>query len=132
MVAAMDFEKEIKTAVRATIMEEINGLSIRAVIRERILEAGFTKEEIRKMILETVDSYFRSAMGGDVATRIKNNFDDKVEQFAKEEIKRITGAYAWHGSDKVKEAIVRQIEAEIKHGFEITVSIKSKEDANNG
>ena len=64
----MNFEQEIRTLARRAIMEEINNLGIKALLREQIVDAGFTHDEIRAMIREAIDSFCRSALNtNDVA-----------------------------------------------------------------
>lgn len=56
----MTVEQEISKLVRERLMEEINGLGIRAAIREQIEESGITKGKVAELVEQTVDSYVRS------------------------------------------------------------------------
>lgn len=120
----MDIEKEIRTMVRGAVMEEINALSINAVLREKIVEAGFTHEDIKNMIREMADSYFRSAMNGSVEGRIKEIFDAKIEETVKAEIKKVINSFSgWSGSDKIKDALTRELSSEVQKGFDVSVTV---------
>ena len=85
----MDLQQEINTMVRRAIMEEINNLAIRATIREKIEAAGISDNDIKTMVKETVDSYIRSAMNGNVKGQIENIFKQKVTETVEAEIKAV-------------------------------------------
>ena len=57
----MNFEEEARKMVRRAIMEEVNGLCIRAAIRQEIEASGITKGKVNEMVKDAVDSYVRSA-----------------------------------------------------------------------
>lgn len=123
----MDLQKEINRMVRQAIMEEINNLAIRATIREKIESAGVTGEEIREMIRETADSYFRSAMDGHVKDKIRSIFDQKVNEAVSREIKAVTGSMrGWSGSDVIRKALDEEVARAIRAGFDVAVSVKPK------
>ena len=84
----MNLQQEINHMVRQAIMEEINNLAIRATIREKIEAAGVSREDIREMVRETADSYFRSAMDGNVEGKIQDIFDQKVSETVDREIRK--------------------------------------------
>ncbi len=126
----MDFEKEIKSLVRQSVMEEINNLGVRAAIKERIRETGITDDELRKMVAETVDSHFRSALGENeeqINARIARMFEEKIEEIAKKEVgKIINGFNSWRGSEKVADMLTASMRALIAKNFEISVAITQK------
>jgi len=125
----MDFEQEIRTLARRAIMEEINNLGIKALLREQIVEAGFTHEEIRNMINETIDSYCRSALGrNNISDWAKVQFEKYVNQAARQEVDKITGRLSsWRGSDEVEKGLVEAVRKETFKGYDIKVSISQKE-----
>ncbi len=124
----MDLQQEINRMVRQAIMEEINGLAVRATIREKIEAAGVTGEDIRAMIRETADSYFRSAMDGHVEEKIRDIFSQKVGETVDREIKAVTGSLrGWSGGNEVRNALNEEAARAIRNGFNISVSIEPKD-----
>lgn len=123
----MDLQQEISRMVRRAVMEEINGLAIRATIREKIEAAGVTDGDIREMVRETADSYFRSAMDGHVEDKIRSIFEQKVSETVSREIKAVTGSMrGWSGSDEIRKALNEEAARAIQAGFDVSVSVKPK------
>lgn len=123
----MDLQQEISRMVRQVVMEEINGLAIRATIREKIEAAGVTDGDIREMVRETADSYFRSAMGGHVEDKIRSIFEQKVSETVSREIKTVTGSMrGWSGSEEIRKALNEEAARAIRAGFDVAVSVKPK------
>lgn len=123
----MDLQQEIRRMVRQAVMEEINGLAIRATIREKIEAAGVTDGDIREMFQETADSYFRSAMDGHVEEKIRSIFDQKVSETVAKEIRAVTGSLrGWGGSDEIRKALNMEVAMAIRNGFDVSVAIKPK------
>ena len=123
----MDLQQEISRMVRQAVMEEINGLAIRATIREKIEAAGVTDGDIREMVRETADSYFRSAMDGHVEDKIRSIFEQKVSETVAREIKAVTGSMrGWSGSDEIRKALNEEAARAIRSGFDVSVSVKPK------
>ena len=109
-------------------MEEINNLAVRATIREKIEAAGISDNDIKTMVRETVDSYIRSAMNGNVKGQIENIFKQKVTETVEAEIKAVVGrTRTWSGSDEVRKALNEEIARATSNGFEVSVQIKPKE-----
>lgn len=124
----MDFEAEIRNAVRRAIMEEINGLALRATLREKIEAAGVTDEDIKSMMKETADSYFRSAMNGNVEAQIQEYFEREVKETVKKEIKDVIGPYGGlFGRESVRKALDEAVAQEIRKGFDVSVTINQKQ-----
>ena len=122
----MTLEKEINRAVRRAIMEEVNGLGIRAAIREQIEETGVTHGDIKEMIAGIADSYFRSAMNGNVEEKIRQIFEEKIKEVVDKEIKKVIGCFNWNGSDEVRRAINNEIAKEVRSGFDVSVTVSQK------
>lgn len=126
----MDLQKEINRMVRRAIMEEINNLAIRATIREKIEASGITHDDIRNLVKNTVDSYMRSAMDGNVAEKIKQSFDKKVSEAVETQIKKVVGSiWGWEGQDKIKKALQKEIDRQVSKGFDLEIKIAPKENA---
>lgn len=124
----MDLQEEIRKSVRQAVMEEINGLAIRATIREKIEASGITHKEIREIIRETADSYFRSAMDGNVEEKIQKIFEKKVSETIDREIDKVIGSITFSGRDKIRSALNEAAAQKIRNRFDISVSIKEKDN----
>lgn len=125
----MNFEQEIRTLARRAIMEEINNLGIKALLREQIVDAGFTHDEIRAMIREAIDSFCRSALNtNDVAGYVKSAIDGRVNKAADKEIERIIGRYSsFTGNKAVEDALIAAMRQRTQAGYDISVTIKPKD-----
>lgn len=124
----MNFEQEIRTLARRAIMEEINNLGIKALLREQIVDAGFTHDEIRAMIREAIDSFCRSALNtNDVAGYVRGAIDNRVNQAADREITKIIGKYSsWSGNKAVEDALVAAMRQQTQAGYSVSVTITPK------
>lgn len=124
----MNFEQEIRTLARRAIMEEINNLGIKALLREQIVDAGFTHDEIRTMIREAIDSFCRSALNtGDVEGYVRNAINNRVNQVADKEIEKIIGRYSgWSGSKAVEDALMSAMRQRTQAGYDVSVTITPK------
>lgn len=124
----MNFEQEISTLARRAIMEEINNLGIKALLREQIVEAGFSHDEIRTMIREAIDSFCRSAMNtNDVTGYVRTAIESRVNQAADKEITKIIGRYSsWSGNKAVEDALVAAMRRQTQEGYDISVTVTPK------
>lgn len=124
----MNFEQEIRTLARRAIMEEINNLGIKALLREQIVDAGFTHDEIRAMIREAIDSFCRSALNtNDVAGYVRAAIDNRVNQAADKEITKVIGRYStFSGSKAVEDALLAAMRRETQAGYNVSVTITPK------
>lgn len=125
----MNFEQEIRTLARRAIMEEINNLGIKALLREQIVDAGFTHDEIRAMIREAIDSFCRSALNtNDVAGFVRGAIENRVNQAADREITKIIGKYSsWSGNKAVEDALVAAMRQQTQARYSVSVTITPKE-----
>lgn len=124
----MNFEQEIRTLARRAIMEEINNLGIKALLREQIVDAGFSHDEIRSMIREAIDSFCRSALNtNDVAGYVRAAIDNRVNQTADKEINKIIGRYSsFSGNKAVEDALLRAMLRKTQAGYDVSVTITPK------
>ena len=124
----MNFEQEIRTLARRAIMEEINNLGIKALLREQIVDAGFSHDEIRSMIREAIDSFCRSALNtNDVAGYVRAAIDNRVNQTADKEINKILGRYSsFSGNKAVEDALLHAILRKTQAGYDVSVTITPK------
>lgn len=125
----MNFEQEIRTLARRAIMEEINNLGIKALLREQIVDAGFTHDEIRAMIREAIDSFCRSALNtNDVAGFVRGTIENRVNQAADREIAKIISKYSsWSGNKAIEDALVAAMRQQTQAGYSVSVTITPKE-----
>ena len=121
----MNFEQEIRTLARRAIMEEINNLGIKALLREQIVDAGFTHDEIRSMIREAIDSFCRSALNtNDVEGYVRAAVDNRVNQAADKEINKIIGRYSsFSGNKAVEDALLHAMLRKTQAGYDVSVTI---------
>lgn len=122
----MNLQQEINKAVRQAIMEEVNALGMRAAIREQIEATGVSHGDIKKMIAGIADSYFRSAMNGNVEEKIRQIFEEKIKEVVDKEIKSVIGHISWNGSEEVRRAINNEIAKEVRSGFDVSVTVSQK------
>ena len=124
----MNFEQEIRTLARRAIMEEINNLGIKALLREQIVDAGFSHDEIRSMIREAIDSFCRSALNtNDVAGYVRTAIDNRVNQTADKEINKILGRYSsFSGNKAVEDALLHAMLRKTQAGYDVSVTITPK------
>lgn len=124
----MNFEQEIRTIARRAIMEEVNNLGIKALLREQIVDAGFTHDEIRSMIREAIDSFCRSALNtNDVEGYVRAAVDNRVNQVADKEINKIIGRYSsFSGNKAVEDALLHAMLRKTQAGYDVSVTITPK------
>lgn len=124
----MNFEQEIRTLARRAIMEEINNLGIKALLREQIVDAGFTHDKISAMIREAIDSFCRSALNtNDVSGYVRAAIDNRVNQAADKEITKVLGRYStFSGSKAVEDALLAAMRRQTQDGYNVSVQITPK------
>lgn len=127
----MNFQQEINKAVRQAIREEVNSIGMRAAIREQIEATGVSHGDIKEMITSVADSYFRSAMNGNVEEKIRQIFEEKVKEVVDKEITKVIGNFHWNGSEAVRSAINNEIAKEVRNGFDVSVTVSKKGGADN-
>lgn len=123
----MDIEKEIKTMLRRNIMQEINGLGIRAAIREEIEASGINKGKIKTLVVKAIDSYVRSA---DVVSLVEKRVDYLVKNTVEETVKKYIngGAYSYNKpKELLEEQIKKQLFKEWWENYSLSVNVKRKE-----
>ena len=126
----MNFEQEVRTLARRCIMEEINNLGIKALLREQIVEAGFTHDQIRAMVRDTIDSFCRSALNaGDIEGYVREVVNGRAARAADKEIQKIIGRYnGFSGSKAVEDTIVNAIQRQTRDKYVVTVSVQPRSE----
>jgi len=129
----LNIKEEVRSIVRSVVLEEINNLGLKAVIKEEILGAGMTREVITRMVTETVDSHFRSAMNapnGDVDAKIWAEMDRKITYLVDSKVDKILGSpfynYRLDVQEKLQEATAKELDRLLKEKYMISLEIKPK------
>ena len=121
-------EEQIHKLVQQAIMEEINNLGIRATLRQQIVDAGFTKDDIRSMIQDAIDSFCRSALNtNDVEGYVRAAIEKRTNDAADTQINKLINQYtSFSGNNAIEDALLSSIRRAIQDGFDVSVSIKPK------
>lgn len=121
-------EEQIHQLVRQAVMEEINNLGIRATLRQQIADAGFTKDDIRSMIQDAIDSFCRSALNtNDVEGYVRAAIEKRTNDAADKQINKLINQYSsFSGNKAIEDALLSSIRRAIQDGFDVSVSIKPK------
>lgn len=121
-------EEQIHQLVRQAMMEEINNLGIRATLRQQIADAGFTKDDIRSMIQDAIDSFCRSALNtNDVEGYVRAAIEKRTNDAADKQINKLINQYSsFSGNKAIEDALLSSIRRAIQDGFDVSVSIKPK------
>lgn len=121
-------EEQIHQLVRQAMMEEINNLGIRATLRQQIVDAGFTKDNIRSMVQDAIDSFCRSALNtNDVEGYVRAAIEKRTNDAADKQINKLINQYSsFSGNKAIEDALLSSIRRAIQDGFDVSVSIKPK------
>lgn len=121
-------EEQIHQLVRQAMMEEINNLGIRATLRQQIVDAGFTKDNIRSMVQDAIDSFCRSALNtSDVEGYVRAAIEKRTNDAADKQINKLINQYSsFSGNKAIEDALLSSIRRAIQDGFDVSVSIKPK------
>ena len=91
MDSIVDFRALAKQEVRSAIMEEVNNLGIKSVVKEKIKTVGeLDKDGIRAIVHEVVDSYVRSI---DVENLITKIVDNRVSSIVDRKVSAVVERY---------------------------------------
>jgi hypothetical protein len=121
-------EEQIHQLVRQAVMEEINNLGIRATLRQQIVDAGFTNDDIRSMVQNAIDSFCRSALNtNDVEGYVRAAIEKRTNDAADKQINKLINQYSsFSGNKAIEDALLSSIRRAIQDGFDVSVSIKPK------
>ena len=120
----IDIESEVKKLVRKNIMQEINGLGLRAAIRQEIEASGITKENVKELVKQSVDSYVRSA---NVAELTENYINKLIAEMVKKEINKYIEVSCF-GANAPRETLRDAIKQELFRQFRENYSLSVKVD----
>lgn len=121
-------EEQIRSLVRQAVMEEINNLGIRATVRQQIVDAGFTKDDIKSMIQDAIDSFCRSALNtNDVEGYVRAAIEKRTNDAADKQIEKYINKYSsFSGNKAIEDALLASIRRSIQNGFDVSVAINPK------
>ena len=124
-------EEKIHKLVQQAMMEEINNLGIKATLRQQIVDAGFTKDDIRSMVQDAIDSFCRSALNtNDVEGYVRAAIEKRTNDAADTQINKLISQYSsFSGNKAIEDALLSSIRRAIQDGFDVSVSIKPKENS---
>lgn len=115
----------IKDNVGKEVMQAINDLGIKSVMREKVVEADISKDDVRKMIAECVDSYVRSV---DINAIIRNHVDRLVKDEVKKNIKEMfdLGSWDYKANSVLRSAMEKQVVNAFFDNFQFSVNVSRK------
>lgn len=123
----MDIEKEIKVLLRKNIMQEINGLGIRAAIREEIEASGITKGKVNDLVKQAIDSYVRSA---DIVALVNKYVDKLIQNTVKDTVNKYIngGSYTYFNKPKelLEETIKKELFKQWYNNYSLSVKVEEK------
>lgn len=129
----INIEKEVRAIVQRVAMEEIENLGVRAAVKERLLEAGLTDEALTKMVSETVDSHFRSAMnvvGGDVYAKIEAKMNKIITDMVGDKMQKALGdpfsCYRVNFDKIIKDSVTKEVERRLREDYDVSLSVAKK------
>lgn len=120
----MELEQEIKKLVRERVMEEINGLGVRAAIREEIEASGVTKDSITELVKSTVDSYVRST---DIVALTDRLINELIRKTVKNTVLKYVSGYFGNPTSELEKIIKNELYTEWKNNYSASVTIIKKE-----
>ena len=86
-----EYSIDIKKLVKSAIMEEVNNLSVRAAVKDKLEEvSGLSKEDVRKLIMDVADSYIRSL---DIQAMVDNAISNTIKQEINNAVKKALDEY---------------------------------------
>lgn len=123
---------DIATMVQSIIMEEVNNLGVRAVVRKKIEEVGeLNKDEIRQLVKETVDSYVRSA---EIDKLIHDVVDTTVSSIVSRRVEAVVEKYlsgtfsCYEPSRQLQELILNDLKQQFYSKHKLKVVDTMRED----
>lgn len=120
------FDAMIKQQTEQAVMQAINDLGIRAIMREKVVEAGISKEDIREMIKESIDSYVRSVnISAIVSETVNKLIGNEIRREVKEQF--CTGSYDYRPNSATRKAIEDEVTRALHENFRFKFSIEPKE-----
>lgn len=121
----MEIDKVVKDAVEKEVMQAINDLGIKSVMRERVIESDVTKDDIRQMIKDTVDSYVRST---DIKSIVSREVERLVKESIKKEIKEMFDlrTFDYKANSILRQEMGKQVVNAFFDNFQFSVNVKRK------
>lgn len=120
------FDAMIKQQTEHAVMQAINDLGIRAIMREKVMEAGISKDDIRQMIKDAIDSYVRSVNITSIVAETVNNI---IKKAVREEVKEqfSTGSYTYRPNSVTQKVIEEEVKKALYSNFSFNFSIERRQ-----
>lgn len=121
------FDAMIKQQTEQAVMQAINDLGIRAIMREKVMEAGINKDDIRQMIKDAIDSYVRSV---NITAIVAETVNDIIKRAVRDEVKEqfSTGSYTYRPNSVTQKVIEEEVKKALYNDFSFNFSIERKQD----
>lgn len=121
----MEIDRLVKDAVEKEVMQAINDLGIKSVMREKVVESGVTKGDIRQMIKDVVDSYVRSV---DIKSIVRKEVERLVKESVKKEIKEMFDlrTFDYKANSILMEEMGKQVVNAFFDNFQFSVNVERK------
>lgn len=121
----MEIDRLVKDAVEKEVMQAINDLGIKSVMREKVVESDVTKDDVRKMIKDAVDSYVRSV---DIKSIVRKEVERLVKESVKEEIKEMFDlrTFDYKANSILREEMGKQVVNAFFENFQFSVNVERK------
>ena len=121
----MEIDRLVKDAVEKEVIQAINDLGIKSVMREKVVESGVTKGDIRQMIKDVVDSYVRSA---DIKSIVRKEVERLVKESVKKEIKEMFDlrTFDYKANSILREEMGKQVVNAFFDNFQFSVNVERK------
>lgn len=121
----MEIDSIIKDSVEKEVMQAINDLGIKSVMREKVVESGITKDDTKQMIKDAVDSYVRSA---DIKGIVRKEIERLVKNTVEKEIKEMFDlrTFDYKANSILREEMGKQVVNAFFDNFQFSVNVERK------
>ena len=121
----MEIDRMIKDSVEKEVMQVINDFGIKSVMREKVVESGITKDDIKQMIKDAVDSYVRSA---DIKVIVRKEVERIVKNTVEKEIKEMFDlrTFDYKANSILREEMGKQVVNAFFNNFQFSVNVERK------
>lgn len=121
----MNIDLDLKSQVKAEVAKEIEGLGVRAAVKEKLVEVGqLNKDQIRDLINQTIDSYIRSVNIDEMINkRLDKKFDNYIEKRIDECLKKYIegGIFSPSPSKHLRDIILDNLKKQFDENYDLVV-----------
>lgn len=125
----LNIEAMVKNEVEKAVMQSIEDLGIKAIMREKIVDAGITKDDVREMISECVDSYVRSV---NIEFLVRNQVSSIIEKKVRDYVKEMfdSGSYDYRPNSVMRKTIEDEVRKALYENFSFSFNIEPRDTTN--